>query len=83
MRMLMVAVGKMGVAMAQSRMPMFMAMRLANRIIRPMIMQMMNIVDMGVVMLFWGMFMLVLMPLRQMQPNARGHEQASPYELPC
>ncbi len=83
MRMLMMAIGKVGVAMAQSGMPMFMGMRLSNRIVRPMNMQMMNIVHMEMIMLLRSMLVFVLMPLRQMQPNARDHEQASPYELPC
>ena len=69
----MMQVRVMRVGMAQPLMAVHMRMRLGHRSL--MRMPVMFVMDMGVLMFQIAMSMLMLMPLRQMQPQAGGHQE--------
>ena len=62
----MVGIGEMPVAVAEPRMPMGMAVGLSRRILRRMIMAVMDVMAMTVGVAERGMHMLMSMALRQM-----------------
>ena len=62
--------------MSQSDMRMAMAVELARWVIGSMRMLVVNIVRVPVLVLERFMLVLMLMPFRQMQPDADGHENA-------
>ncbi len=66
----MMDVGKVRVLMRESLMPVLMAVGLASRNVRPVRMLMVFIMPMPVLVLDFLMNVLMLMALRQMQPEA-------------
>ena len=71
-----VAVGHVRMRVAQLHMNMTMAVWLARRLIATVHMLVVNIVRVPVDVLERFMLVLMLMPFRQMQPDADGHENA-------
>ena len=79
----MVQIGIVRMPVDEPRMPMPMRMRLPRRDIRAMFMVMlvMRVMGMAMFMLHLLMDMIVLMPLRQMQPEANPHQPACDQEF--
>ena len=76
-----VHVGNMWIPVAKTPMTMPMRVRFAGRIIRAVLMLVVGIVDVAVCMLHWQMFMLVLVFLAEMEPNANGHQNTGGRKL--
>lgn len=75
-------VGKMRVRVNQPGMAVAMRVRLAGRIVRGVVVAVMRVVHVPVLVLHRLMDVLVRVPLGQVQPHARAHEQAGGAELP-
>src|SRR5262249_5510750 len=80
MSMPMMAVGHVGMGMPHARMNMAMAVRLTRRIGSRVRMAVVFVMDVAMIVLHRVMFMLMLVPLREMQPYPRTHEQAGSQE---
>lgn len=72
----MVDIGEVWVPMHKSLMPVRMAMRLAGRSVRPVRVLVMFVMPVPVLMLNFVMSVLMIMALRQMQPEAKRHHAA-------